>query len=251
MGLTASLIAITSLTFVSFSALAADICPATDIHGAYGFQLSGTTTISGSETPIASVGRLVFDGKTTISGVSSVNFNGLFLGNPVTGTYEIQTDCTMTLNLQDTSGALQHFTGKAAPGGNRVEFHQSDPDISIRGLLIRSADTCNAASFRGQYNFTMSGKSTPLATEATTANASAKAVALADGNGNINFIRGDSKTSGTYTVDSDCFIEADFGLADGESSTLVKLRGIVVNGGKEVVAIQTDPAHVSSATFSQ
>ena len=239
------------LASVSFHAFGADICAPTDIHGPYGFQLAGTTTISGSETPIAAVGRLVFDGKSSISGVSSVNFNGLFLGNPTTGTYEIQTDCTITLNLQDTSGAFQHFSGKAAPGGNRVVIQQSDPGTGERGLMVRSADGCNAAGFRGQYSFSVSASATPLATEGSKGSGSAKALVLADGNGNLTVTHGNAKTSGTYTVDSDCFVQLDFGLADGDSSSLMKLRGMLVNGGKEMLAIETDPGQVAAVRFSQ
>jgi hypothetical protein len=240
------------LAVACFPASAADICAPADIHGPYGFQLAGTTTISGSETPIASVGRLVFDGASTItSGVSSVNFNGLFLGNPITGNYETKADCTMTLNLQDTSGAFQHFTGKAAPGGDRVEIQQSDPGTGERGLMVRSADGCDATGFHGQYNFTMSGRQTPLASEGSKGSGSARALVQADGNGNLVLLRGNTKTSGTYTVDSECVVQLDFGLGDGDSSTSVKLRGILVNGGKEMLAIETDPEQVASARFSQ
>ncbi|MBZ5618674.1 MAG: hypothetical protein LAQ69_08130 [Acidobacteriia bacterium] len=239
------------LSLVSFRAFGADICAATDIHGPYGFQLAGTTTISGAETPIAVVGRLVFDGKDGISGVSSVNFNGLFLGNPTTGNYEINTDCTMTLNLQDTSGAFQHFSGKAAPGGNRVEIHQSDPGTGERGLLVRTADGCSVAGFSGQYNFTVSGSATPLASEGSKGSGSAKALVQADGAGNLVILRGNVKTSGTYTVDSDCFVQMDLGLADGDTSALMKLRGVLVNGGKEVLAVETDPEQVAAVRFSR
>jgi hypothetical protein len=241
------------LAVLSFHALGADICAPTDIHGPYGFQLAGTTTISGAgaETPIASVGRLVFDGKDTLSGVSSVNFNGLFLGNPITGSYEIKTDCTLTLKLQDTSGAFQNFTGKAAPGGNRAELHQSDAGTGERGLMVRSADGCSVTSFRGQYNFTMSASATPLASEEAKGSGSAKALMQADGNGSLTVFHGNTKTSGTYTVDSDCFLQADFGFADANGSTLIKLRGILVNGGKEMLAIETDPGQVAAVRFSQ
>jgi hypothetical protein len=239
------------LAFAAFRAFGADTCAPTDIQGPYGFQLAGTTTISGSQTPIAAVGRVVFDGKESVSGVSSVNFNGLFLGNPITGTYEIKQDCTLTLNLQDTSGAFQHFSGKAAPGGNRAEIHQSDPGTGERGLMVRSADGCDATGFRGQYNFTMSGSVTPLASEGLKGSGSAKALVQADGTGNLIVLRGDAKTSGTYSVDSDCFVEMDFGLAAGDSSTSIKLRGMLVNGGKEVLAVETDPEQVAAVRFSQ
>ena len=73
----------------------------------------------------------------------------------------------------------------------------------------------------------------------------------ADGNGNLVLLRGKTKTSGTYTVDSNCVVQLDFGLADGDSSTSIKLRGVLVNGGKEMLAIETDPEQLASARFSQ
>lgn len=240
------------LALACFRCYGADVCNPVDIHGPYGFQLAGTTTISGSETPIAAVGRLDFDGATAaISGVSSVNFNGLFLGNPVTGKYEAKTDCTMTFSLQDTSGAFQHFSGKSAPDGNRVEIQQTDPGTHERGVIVRLADGCNAAGFRGEFHFTIAGHATPLVSEGSKGTGSAKATVEADGSGNLVVVHEKSKTSGMYAVDSDCFVQLDFGLADGDSSSSVKMRGILVNGGKEVLAIETDPEQVGSARFSQ
>src|SRR5882724_3045809 len=83
---------------------AADVCAARDLQGPYAFQLSGISTISGSPAPVAGLARLEFDGKSEVSGYSSVNFNGLLLGNPVTGTYEVSSDCKLAWSLQDDSG---------------------------------------------------------------------------------------------------------------------------------------------------
>ena len=64
----------------------------------------------------------------------------------------------------------------------------------------------------------------------------------ADGIGNLSWSRDGASNSGTYQVDSDCFVELNFGL---------KLRGIVVDGGRVVLAVQTDPVQVSAAFFSR
>ncbi len=234
-----------------FRCFGADFCVPADIHGPYGFQLTGTTMISGTATPIAAVGRLVFDGTAGLSGVSSVNFNGLFLGNPTTGSYTINTDCALTLSLQDTSGAFQHFSGKSAPGGDRIDIQQTDPGTHERGLMVRSTDSCKSTGFQGQYDFTMSGRATPLASEGSKGSGSARASVQADGAGNLVVLRGSAKTTGTYTVDSDCFVQLDFGLADGDSASSIKMRGILVNGNKEMLAIESDPEQVGSARFSQ
>lgn len=237
----------------SLAAFGADLCGASDVSGSYGFQLSGTTTIGGLDrpAPIASVGRLTFDGSGNVSGTTSVNFNGYFLGNPTTGKYELKPDCSVTLSLQDPSGGYQHFTGKSAQGGGRVEITQSDEGAGARGVMVRSAENCNAQSFSGSYNFSMSGNSTPLASGGPAGITSVKATVMADGNGTLTVVGGAAQASGTYTVDSDCFVEMDLTVSGADVSASSKLRGTLVNGGKEMLAIETDPRRVATARFAQ
>jgi hypothetical protein len=221
--------------------LSAQVCGPNDFSGPYGFQFSGRATISGSAAPMAAIGRLTFDGAGTISGRSSVNFNGFFLGNPVTGTYELKPDCTLTWSLQNDSGGWQHFRGTLRPGGNSADFHQIDPGAEGRGVLMRSADGCSAASLRGRYRFAMHGVSTPLGDKPAGERVTQETVTAADGNGNLSWNGDGATNSGAYQVDSDCFVELDFG---------VKLRGIIVDGGRTVLAVQTDPEQVAAAFFS-
>src|ERR1700730_9416796 len=98
------------ITLPGFCAHAADVCNPADLIGPYAFQLSGTTKISGTPKPTASLGRIVFDGEGNLSGTASAMFEGLLLGNPVTGTYEAKSDCTVAWKIQDDSGAFQHFS---------------------------------------------------------------------------------------------------------------------------------------------
>ena len=197
------------------------VCGANDLSGGYGFLLSGTNTISGSVKPSASIGRLNFESGGTISGTSSVNFNGLFLGNPVTGKYTFQTDCTLTIELQDTSGAWQRFSGALRPGGARGDFRQTDQGTALRGELHRVAEACLDSSLSGKYAVTIGSR---------------KTVTSADGAGALAW----ETNSGTYSVDSDCFVEINFGG---------KLRGVLTDGGRTVLAVQSDPGSVSTATF--
>src|SRR5262249_20352313 len=161
-------------------------------------------------------GRLAFDaGK--ISGTSSVNFNGLFLGNPVTGIYELKTDCSITWSLQDDSGGWQHFRGTLKPGGAAGQFTQTDPGADGHGTLMRSASDCSAASLRGRYRYTMRGVSTPLGDKPAGEGTAQETVTEADGAGNLSWTHDGAANSGTYQVNSDCFVELNFGM---------KLRGV-------------------------
>ena len=63
----------------------AAVCDPRAFPGAYGFSLTGTTTIGGPARPVAVVGRVVVDDSGNLSGISSASFTGLVFGNRVTG----------------------------------------------------------------------------------------------------------------------------------------------------------------------
>jgi len=208
---------------------AANVCGESEVLGPYGSQTLGVTRIAaGTPKPAVTLARLVFNADKTVSGYSSVSFDGLLLGNPVTGTYEIKSDCTISWSLQDDSGAYQHFSGTVTPGGNRVDFQQIDPDTGQHGIMEKASDACTDADFRPRYSFTVSGDSIKRVLNAT-----------ADG----TFTTSDG-SSGTFKVDSDCIVHIEFD--DDET----KLRGILVNKGAGILAIEIDPGKTVAARFT-
>jgi hypothetical protein len=234
---------------------AADICNPEALQGTFGFQISGNTTISGESQPVTSIGRIVLDGEGGISGYSSVMFAGLLLGNPVTGTYEASKDCTVSWSLQDDSGAFQHFSGVATADANRVRFRQTDPGTAQNGVLARTADACKISDLRQDYDFQLSGSFTPMSPGDAAATLDAKGRIASDAKGNfILTLLGNpaAKTLVTVTVDPDCTAHFDLALPseDGKTPALLTLRGIVVDGAKQILAIQTDPGWMLSAKFT-
>ena len=230
-------------------ACAADACDPAKLEGAYGFQLSGHTTISGDSKPVVSVGRLVFDGHGVLSGYASVNFAGFFLGNPVTGTYEAHDDCIISWSLQDDSGAFQHFTGKLTPDNSAAEFHQSDPGGAQNGVLQKVAAQCSAAGLAPLYSFGIAGSTTPMNPGDVAKRISAAGSVEPDAAGNLKITvpGSDVPTAGTITVDADCFAQISMALPSGDT---VNLRGILVNGGKQILAMQTDAGATVTTKFN-
>jgi len=246
-----------SLVFLCLAAIgtmpsAAQVCGRDDVSGAYGFQLSGTTSIGADgPQPMVAIGRLVFDGQGGVTGVSSADLAGYFLGNPVTGSYTFKSDCSLTFALQDDSGAFQHFTGLAKPGGASIEIHQSDPDTGERGAMERTLESCDAASLRGAYNFTLSGIASQFDTEeAPGSKISIAGTVTADGAGNLTFTTSAGKTTGSYQLDSGCVAEIELGILEGNSAGILKLRGVLVKQGKLLLAVESDPARIASARFT-
>jgi hypothetical protein len=240
---------------LSLPAFGVDPCSNAAITGPYGLHLSGTSTISGSPQPFASMSRIVFDGGGNINGYSSVNFNGLLLGNPVTGTYDVKPDCAVSVSLQDDSGAFQHFAGKLAASGSATDLRQTDAGVGGHGTMVHTSDTCTAADLRPSYAFELAGAATPLAAPDVAANISAKGLLHIDGASftlTQTFDGVGVTASGAWSVESDCTVHFDLKLPvkGSQAPVPMKLRGILVNQGLQIFAIQTDPATVALARLT-
>ena len=229
---------------LAFSAFAADVCNPRNFQGTYGFQLSGDTQISGDTKPTASIGKLVFDGAGGVSGYSSAHFAGYLQGNPTTGKYEVRTDCSLDWSLQDDSGAYQHFQGKVTPDFARAEFHQTDPGGPQRGIMVRTPEGCSATSLKPQYHFAISGNVIPMEAGQEAHKVSLNGTAqVEDGGKLLVTLSGKPEvTEGTYEIDTDCVVTA--GILN------LKLRGYLVDGGNQVLAIEIDPGATVTARLT-
>jgi hypothetical protein len=230
------------LLFVA-PAINAAVCDPRVFQGAYGLFLTGDATIGGSTRPAVVVGRLVLGDAGNLSGISSTSFMGLILGNPVTGRYEVQADCSVTWSLQDVSGAFQHFAGTMSDDGDHVAFRQTDPGGARNGSLLRTMNGCSESSLTGEFNLAVSGRTVDVGTAVETGRISFSGVLIADGAGGLTFPSGSKEppvTAGTYNVQDDCFVELDLKLASGNETVATHFRTILVERGRKVVGIQTD-----------
>jgi hypothetical protein len=223
------------------AAQAAGVCDPAKLVGPYAFQLTGSTDISGTPEPTASLGRIAFDGRGNLSGTASATFRGLLLGNPVTGSYEAKSDCSAIWKLQDDSGAFQNFSGTFSADGTRVQFTQTDPGGVQRGIMQKTSDACSAADLLKEYDFTVSGSTIPMLDGEVGHAVAAKGTL-------------DIAENGSFQVDSDCSVRFGWTLPvqDGQvvEPSLMAMRGFLVNGGKEILAFQTDPGAMVAARFT-
>jgi hypothetical protein len=225
------------------AAQGADVCNPADLAGPYAFQLTGSTEISGTPKPTVSLGRISFNERGSLSGTASATFRGLLLGNPVTGSYETKPDCSVTWKLQDDSGGFQNFSGTLSSDGTSLPFKQTDPGGAQHGIMKKMPGACTAADLPRKYSYTVSGSTTPMLAGQVPHTVSAK--------GTLDIAR-----NGSFQVESDCSVS--FGLTlplsqDGQEidqPSPMNMRGFLVNGGKEILAFQTDPGAMVSARFT-
>lgn len=233
---------------LALPAARANVCDPRQFGGTYGFQLSGTTTISGGAQPTVSVGRLVFDGTGNVTGYSSAHFAGYLQGNPTTGTYEAQNDCSLSWSLQDDSGAYQHFRGTIVPGGARVQFRQTDRGGPTNGVMLRTPKVCGNAAFQPQYRFAISGNFTPMIAGQEAHPISLNGTASQSGAGRLVFDLGNRRrVEGTFDVNADCATTIGMTLESGDT---INLRGILVDNGREILGMETDAGATVTARFT-
>ncbi len=230
----------------------ADVCDPRKFDGAYGVQLSGNTTISGTPKPVAVIGRLVFDGQGGITGYMSVNFTGYLLGNPVTGKYDAHTNCALNWSLQDDSGAYQHFSGTMTSDFLRVQFHQTDPGGADHGVMVRTPKNCGDGALRARYTYSIAGSTTPMLPGETAHTVSSTgAVDVSGGSLALTPDGPHAPGAGTIEVDGECIATMQLALSgtDSDAKIPMNLRGVLLDEGKEILAIQTDPGTTVTARF--
>ena len=110
-------------------------CDATSLNGAYGYTYTGFYFDRAGNTNFLSVsGRFVADGQGNITGKESDSFSGQLLkGDPYTGTYTINSDCTGSLSTssQAVGGAAYDFV--LVNSGAEIQLVETDSGTNVTG----------------------------------------------------------------------------------------------------------------------
>ena len=147
----------------------------------------------------------------------------------------------MIWKLRDDSGGFQSFSGTLSSDGTSVPFKQTDPGSAQHGIMKKIPGACSTADLPQKYSYTVSGSTTPMVPGQVPHTVSAK--------GTLDIAR-----NGSFQVESDCSVT--FGLTlppqDGQvdQPPPMNMRGFMVNGGKEILAFQTDPGTMVSARLT-
>lgn len=120
-------------------------CNENTLGGSYGTNISGTfllppapgSTNPPTAIPIASVGRLVFDGVGNVWGKDTNSFGGDVTRYPVSGTYTVDRDCTGTLTLNLSNGFVINNDLVIVDGGKEVFMIETNPGTVVTGVMKR------------------------------------------------------------------------------------------------------------------
>ena len=234
-------------TFALSSAAGAATCSNASLSGTYGFLHDGTDSNGAPAT--AAVTQITFDSTTgTFTGETTASHGGVIATEPLTGTYAVASNCTGTGN--PTGGSL--FSIVVTSTGF-LAVHPFSEGFAVK----QGPPTCTNAGLKGSFGFETTGLFLAGA-PATGWVAFIGELKLTDNPSGEGVIRGhiagaeDSTTfaeepvTGSYRVGTDCRGTATItpkGLSEMHFSLMV------VDCGKEMLAIETDADTVVSGTL--
>jgi hypothetical protein len=234
-------------TFVFSSAARATTCSNASLSGTYGFLHDGTDSTGAPAT--AAVTQITFDSTTgTFTGETTASHEGVIATSSLSGTYTIAADCTGTgipaagspFSIVVTSKgflAVHAFSeGFAVKQGART---CTNADVigsfgfETTGLFLSGAPATGWVAFIGKLELTVK----PSGEGAISGH-----VAGSEGDTALAF----TPVTGSYSVASDCTGTATI-TPKGQS--LMSFSFVVVERGKQMLAIETDANTIVSGTL--
>jgi hypothetical protein len=237
--LKASLIVLFLTAILSVDAAAA-VCSDVLITGVWGYAVG------------ASVGQFTADGKGNITaGKQTVSNNGTIVTETFTGTYSVASNCTGTVTLHFTGGPSVNVNIVLNNGGKSVQVIDTTPSTVASGFgASQGTVTCGLTGTRTTFAANLVGKNV------TTGPIAYVAQVVLDGKGGVSgsgtfdnhgvFLT--ASLSGTYKESANC--SGSLAVTPKGASTL-HFNFVVVNSGKELLAIETDKNTVVVGTLQQ
>lgn len=240
-------------SFALSSAAGAATCSTASLSGTYGL-LHGGTAVTG--TPTRSVVQITFDSTTaTFTSVTTASHNGVIATESVPGTYAVASNCTGNGTF-DLGMMKANFSFVVTSTG--FFFATQFPGATQEGIGVKQGSpTCTNARFEGSFGFQATGvfvAGAPV-TGPVAFVGELKLSVNASGDGVISgYVAGSengmlftfAEVEGSYSVNTDCTGTATI-TPKGRSEMHFKL--VVVDGGNEMLAIETDAHTVVSGTL--
>ena len=235
------------LAFASVgSGSASAACSNATLNGAYGLIASG---LSETDVSTVAVDRFVADGNGNLSGSGTQSGNGTIETVTFSGTYSVASNCTGTVTATNQFDQVSNYNFTLDTKNSQFEFIESDNGANVSGegiaigtgacgfsgkkeilaLNIRGQVSDGPLNVVGQIILNGSGKLTAAVTSSE--------------NGEIT----SDSVKGTYTSNDDCTGTAQIkgtGFKDNFAT-------VSVNGGKELLLVETDSSTIVAGTATQ
>jgi hypothetical protein len=242
-------LAIVLASFALSSAAWAATCSNASLSGTYGFLHDGTDSNGAPAT--AAVTQITFDSTTgTFTGEQTASHDGVIVTESVTGIYTVTPNCTGT----GTPAGGSPFSIVVTSTGF-LAVHPFSEGFAVK----QGSPTCTNAGVQGSFGFETTGLFLAGAPATgwvafigelkLTVNPSGAGVIrghIAGAEDSTILTFAEEPVTGSYTVDTDCRGRATI---KPEGLSEMHFSFVVVDCGKELLAIETDADTVISGTL--
>ena len=223
-------------------------CSNANLNGTYGFLVAGSAYYNNWLVPGDAMGQVTFDGNgNLLAGSVTQTFGGTIGSVPFfSGTYSIAKDCTGTM----LAGPYTYdFVLDKDSKGAQVIY--ATPGVVYPGYAVAQEPAiCGLPGTKRTFAANLSGTIVSVGAEAIVGRL------ILDGQGNVkgsgtfsvNGTISSGSISGTYTENADCTGTAQI---TPEGLGTMNLNTVVVDGGRELLLIETDSGTVVSGTLQQ
>ena len=221
-------------------------CSNASLSGTYGFLHDGTDS---NGTPFtAAVSQITFDPITgAFAGETVASHDGVIAFAPLSGTYTVASNCTGTGIPSGGSPFSIVVTSKGF-----LALHLFSEGFAVQ----QGSPPCTNAGVKGSFGFQATGVVAGAPTPAVAFIGELKFTVNSSGGGVISGYVSASEdgtfaeepVTGFYTVDSNCR-----GIADitPKGHSRMHFRLVVVDGGNEMLAVETDAGTIVSGTLQR
>ncbi|HXM22595.1 MAG TPA: hypothetical protein VN948_15165 [Terriglobales bacterium] len=226
----------------------AGACSNGTLNGHSGFVVTGTD----ASGPTAASGQITADGKGGFAGMETVSSDGTITADvPVTGTYTIHANCTGKGTITPKGGPTAHFSFAVVSGGTELELVVTDSDATESGSAqAEGSATCTTKGVQGTYGLQGGGTLVGLGPIAFSGQVKLQqGVISGTESGSVNGqIFNGAKVGGAAKIGTNCFGKA---VVSVNHQSPLHLDLVVVNGGNEIVFIETDIGTVVSGSLQR
>jgi hypothetical protein len=236
------------LTFGGVS-LAHASCSNASVKGTYGIVSTG---LNGSLQPASSVDQITLDGAGHFSGTSTKSIDGTIVTFPFTGTYSIAASCNGTAIFTNQGGQTEHdriFLNNSNAGAFLIQTDANHVQSSI--AAAQGAATCTNLGVKNPYSFEATGQVIGTGQIAGAGRLAMNGTGAISGTLTLSLdgvIHSAVSVTGTYKINSNCTGSATL-TPTGLSP--MNFNVVVVNAGKEIMAIETDKNTIVTGTFQE
>lgn len=226
------------MTMAGVPAVHAATCSKASIKGVYGITATG---LNGSGVPASSVYQITVDGNGNVTGTGTKSIDGTIVTFPFTGTYSIAKNCTGTTTFTNQDGQSENDNFTLNNGNKGAFMVQIDTNhVESAVAVAQGTATCTDAGVKHTYSLELTGLVNGVGQVAAEGQLALNGTGSVTGNVTLSLagaITSSDAVTGTYLINSNCTGTASI---TPKGLPTMNFNAVIVNGGKELMLIETD-----------